>query len=174
MTSLKKMAYSLIAAATLPLIAFAEFVDLPDRPSPRPATTDRVPHVQLDMQRYPGIGARVLSEIESMPGVETRPTAMSLPGATGFWVKRDVTLTRPDVILSGREFAHQHPDGSFHASLDPVIAKMAVEAGWATYHPWANSRPGLNGFVMIYTPSSEAEAEVVLQLLNSAFEFVTS
>ena len=50
---------------------------------------------------------------------------------------------------------------------------QAVKAGWAIGHPWANQRPGWNGFVMIYTPASKAELDVVYQLVLESFNFVT-
>ncbi|MGA9251021.1 MAG: luciferase family protein, partial [Roseobacter sp.] len=79
----------------------------------------------------------------------------------------------PEVIVGGREFAHVHPDGSLHASLKPDVAKMAVNAGWAISHPWADERPGWEGFVMIYTPNSNEELEIVYELVRSSYTFVT-
>ncbi|MDD9922576.1 MAG: DUF5519 family protein, partial [Boseongicola sp.] len=72
-----------------------------------------------------------------------------------------------------REFAHIHPDGSLHASLSPELAKRAVETGWAVAHPWADQRPGWEGFVMIFTPTSESELDVVFGLVKDSYEFVT-
>ena len=79
---------------------------------------------------------------------------------------------RPDSMIRGREFAHLHPDGSLHASLAPALAQEAVEAGWAIHHPWAVSKPGLRGFVMIYTPRTDEELEVVLKLINESYQFI--
>ena len=98
---------------------------------------------------------------------------VSLPGAKGFWLNEGVTLARPDVIVGGREFAHIHPDGSLHASLSPELAVQAVDAGWAIHHPWAKQRPGWEGFVMIYTPVSKDELEVIFQLVLGSYNFVT-
>ena len=70
-----------------------------------------------------------------------------------------------EVIVGGREFAHLHPDGSLHASLSPERAREAVATGWATPHPWADQREGWEGFVMIYTPQSAEELEVVFHLI---------
>jgi phospholipase/carboxylesterase len=82
-------------------------------------------------------------------------------------------LARPDVIVRGREFAHMHPDGSLHASLDPTVAAVAVKSGWATPHPWAKQRAGWEGFVMLYTPGSEEELEVIYHLVKESYRFVT-
>lgn len=103
------------------------------------------------------INETFLLEVSKLPGVEIRPTIVSLPGAKGFWLDESLSLVHPEVIVGGREFAHIHPDGSLHASLPPDRAKEAVEAGWAVAHPWANQRQGWEGFVMLYTPQSQEE-----------------
>lgn len=115
----------------------------------------------------------MLRRVANIPGVEIRDTVVSLPGAQGFWLNEDVTLARPDVIVGGREFAHVHPDGSLHASVAPELAAQAVDAGWAVHHPWANQRPGWDGFVMIYTPGSVDEMKTVFQLVLESYSFVT-
>ncbi len=136
-------------------------------------TTSGVPHVQIGVEPVPEISAELLNRVSDIPGIEIRDTVVSLPGALGFWLNEDIKLARPDVIVRGREFAHVHPDGSLHASLAPDLARKAVEAGWAIYHPWANQRPGWEGFVMIYTPGSQDELEVVFQLVKESYNFVT-
>lgn len=153
--------------------ALAETENLPVRSSPIPPTTNGVPHVQIGVEAVPEISEALLRRVSSIPGVEIRPTVISLPGAKGFWLSEDLTLARPDVIVGGREFAHIHPDGSLHASLSPELAGEAVEAGWAIHHPWANQRPGWEGFVMIYTPGTRDEMEVVFELILGSYNFVT-
>ncbi len=153
--------------------AFAEPGNLPDRSGPRPVTTDGVPHVQIGVEAVPEISSALLRRVSTIPGVEIRDTVISLPGAQGFWLNEDVVLARPDAIVGGREFAHLHPDGSLHASLSPELAVEAVDSGWAIHHPWADERPGWEGFVMIYTPGSMDEAEVVFQLVMESYRFVT-
>lgn len=147
--------------------------NLPPRNSPKPPTTNGVPHVQIGVAADPEISAELLLRVSQIPGVDIRKTVISLPGAQGFWINDDVTIARPEVIVGGREFAHMHPDGSLHASLSPELARKAVELGWATYHPWANQRPGWEGFVMIYTPTSEQELAVVIQLVLGSYNYVT-
>jgi phospholipase/carboxylesterase len=85
----------------------------------------------------------------------------------------DVPIAQPQAIVGGREFAHLHPDGSLHASLHPDTARAAAEAGWAVAHPWADQRAGWEGFVMIYTPITEAELDVVLQLVRGSYTYIT-
>ena len=150
----------------------ASALDLPARDGARPQTTNGVPHIQVDVTPSPEISDEMLRRVEAIPGVSIRPTVVSLPGALGFWIDENVELARADVIVGGREFAHLHPDGSLHASLSPELARRAIEAGWAVAHPWASRRAGWEGFVMIYTPLSQAELDVVVQLVVAGFDFV--
>ena len=163
----------LIFVATVVSVMPALAADLPLRDGPRPATTDGVPHVQIGAVPVPEISAALLRRAADIPGVEVRDTVISLPGAQGFWLTDDVALARPEAIVGGREFAHLHPDGSLHASLSPALAAAAVAAGWATPHPWADRRPGWEGFVLIYTPETAAEAEVVFDLVMGSYRYVT-
>lgn len=151
----------------------AERIDLPKRDTPIPRTTSGVPHIQLGVEAVPAYSEMLLEKVALFPGVTLGPTRVSLPGAVGFHVNKDVALARPDVIVGGREFAHLHPDGSLHASLNPDLAKAAVQAGWAVAHPWAKRRAGWEGFVMIFTPTTEAELDVVVKLVEQSYSFVT-
>lgn len=161
------------------LIAFiamtttAQSMQLPTRDTPRPETTNGVPHIQIGVDAVPQLSAELLRRVAEFPGVTLGATRVSLPGATGFQLDDNVALAQPNAIVGGREFAHVHPDGSLHASLHPDTARAAVEAGWATPHPWANQRDGWEGFVMIYTPVNDTELEIVFQLVQSSYNFVT-
>ncbi len=153
--------------------AVAQSINFPERTKPRPETTDVVPHVQIGIEPVPELTNTLLIWVDDIPDVEVRDTVISLPGAKGFWLADDLPLKRPEVIVGGREFAHVHPDGSLHASLNPKTAEAAIKAGWAVSHPWSGSRPGWEGFVMIYTPMSEAELDVVFQLVLDSYNYVT-
>ncbi len=163
------------AAALIASLApvFAQDAPFPDRKGPRPEATNGVPHIQLDAEPSPELIALMLMQVEKFSGVTLGATRVSLPGAVGFQLDADVALVQPDAIVGGREFAHVHPDGSLHASLDPAMARAAVDAGWATPHPWADQRPGWEGFVMIYTPTTQEELDVVLQLVRASYTYVT-
>lgn len=159
--------------SALPLVVFAQEVNLPLRETPRPETTNGVPHVQIGVAAEPELSDELLRRVALFPGVVLGATRVSLPGAIGFRLRDDLTLAHPEVIVGGREFAHVHPDGSLHASLRPEIAHAAVEAGWATMHPWSGQRAGWEGFVMIHTPVTAAELEVVYRLVQSSYVYVT-
>lgn len=167
---------NLLVAALMCVVApsvSAQDITLPLRETPRPRTTDGVPHIQLGIQGNPDLSAELIRRVAKFPGVIVGATRVSLPGAVGFQLTDDMPLARPEVIVGGREFAHVHPDGSLHASLYPEVARTAVETGWAISHPWAGQRAGWEGFVMIYTPISEDELEVVFRLLQSSYTYVT-
>lgn len=153
-------------------IAHAQAADLPKRDGPPARTTNAVPHIQIGAFPVPKLSAQITRSAARLPGVDIRKTVISLPGAKGFWISEKVELARPDAVVGGREFAHIHPDGSLHLSLAPGRANEVVEAGWGAFHPWSH-RPGWEGFVLLFTPRSAAEAEVVLQLISDSYEFVT-
>jgi len=154
--------------------AAAGTAEIPMRDGPRPETTQGVPHIQLGVAPIaPDLLDEMLRRVEAIPGVSVRPTVISLPGAKGFWLEESLSLAHPEAIVGGREFAHVHPDGSLHASLHPDWAKAAIRAGWAAAHPWAARRPGWDGFVLLYTPRTEAELDVVFRLILGSYSFIT-
>jgi phospholipase/carboxylesterase len=172
--SMKLSCLIIVASSTFWVIsASAKIQNLPTRETPRPVTSDGIPHIQIDVAAVPEIAALLLDRVSKISGVELRRTIVGRAGSTGFWLKDGIKMTRPDSIIRGREFAHSHPDGSLHISLPPELANQAIEAGWAVHHPWAAKKRGLEGFVMIYTPVSEVELDVVFELVKQSYEFVT-
>ena len=161
----------LVSVGIIP--AWADGEDLPIRSGPRPETTAGVPHVQIGVEARPELSLELLRRVATIPDVEIRESVVSLPGAKGFWLDDEIPLAHPEVIVGGREFAHIHPDGSLHASLPPHLALEAVDAGWAIHHPWSDQRQGWSGLVMIYTPQSMDELDVVFQLVLASYNFVT-
>ncbi len=164
---------SALIVASIGMAAMAQDITLPERQGPRPETTNGVPHTQIGVVPTPELSEELLRRVDAFPGVILGATRVSLPGAVGFRLGDNVTLEHPEVIVGGREFAHLHPDGSLHASLAPETAEAAITAGWAVSHPWATQRVGWEGFVMIYTPHSEQELEVVYDLVKASYTFVT-
>ena len=148
-------------------------VPLPQRASPRPKTTPGVPHIQIGVESVPEVNTELFRRVYLLPGVEKRPSIISLPGAWGLWLGDSLTLVHPEVIIAEREFAHIHPDGSLHTSLAPKRADEAVQAGWAIRHPWAGQREGWEGFVLLYTPQSMQELDVTFELIVDSYNFVT-
>ncbi len=164
---------ALVAMVAIAPSVLAQEMRLPDRETPIPRTTNGVPHVQIGVDAVPELSDELLRLVAELPGVALGPTRISLPGAVGFHLDEDLPLAHPEAVVGGREFAHLHPDGSLHASLHPDTADAAVEAGWAVSHPWSGQREGWGGFVMIYTPVTDAELDVVFQLVQSSYAYVT-
>jgi hypothetical protein len=146
---------------------------LPERSGPRTQTTGTVPHVQIDVEPVPAVNDELLRRAFALPGVEDRPTIVSLPGAKGMWLSDNIALAHPEAIVSGREFAHIHPDGSLHAPLPYERALEVAEKGWGERHPWADEREGWEGFVMLYTPLSMEELDITFQLIVESYNHVT-
>lgn len=146
---------------------------LPQRLGERPRTTGDVPHQQIGIEPVPELNDTLFRWVASLPNIELQPSISSLPGATGIWVTQGTVIAQPQAILNGREFTHIHPDSSLHAPLPLERALEAVEMGWAERHPWAEQRDGWEGLVMLYTPQSEADLEIVFQLIVESYNFVT-
>lgn len=146
---------------------------LPQRLGQRPTTTGTVPHQQIGVEPVPELNDILHRWVASLPNIELQPSISSLPGATGIWITQGTTIAQPQAILNGREFTHIHPDGSLHAPLPLPRALEALEMGWAERHPWAEQREGWEGLVMLYTPQSEADLEIVFQLIVESYNFVT-
>lgn len=145
---------------------------LPLRPAPRPPTSKGMPHSQIGVAPEPGVDRELRRRAYALPGVLDRPTVISVVGARALWLADDIELVRPEAILRGREFAHIHPDGSLHASLPPQRAQEAIDTGWAEPHPIAEQL-GMPGLVMLYTPRTMEELDVVVQLIVDSYNFVT-
>ncbi len=137
------LVFAIIFAGVVP--ATAESENLPYRTSPIPLTTDRVPHVQISVEPDPEMSAELLRRVSKIADVEIHDTVVSLPGAKGFWISEDVKLTRPDVIVGGREFAHLHPDGSLHASLSPELATQGRRRWLGDPPPLSQTKTRLGG-----------------------------
>lgn len=145
---------------------------LPDRSGPARETTGSVPHIQIDAELVPEVDAELRRRAYLLPGVEQRPTVISLPGTDALWLADDLELARPDVLLSGREFGHIHPDGSLHLWL-PVERAEEVEATkWGELHPWAERDDFWDGTVMLFTPESQDEVDVSIQLIVDAYNYI--
>jgi glyoxylase-like metal-dependent hydrolase (beta-lactamase superfamily II) len=146
---------------------------LPERPGPRTQTTGSVPHTQIGVEPVSEVNDALYRLAFALPGVEERPTIVSLPGASGMWLLDNIPVVHPEAIVAGREFAHIHADGSLHAPLPFERALEVDETRWGERHPWADQRDGWEGLVMLYTPQSFEELEVTFQLIVESYNHVT-
>ena len=128
--------------------------------------------MQIDVALEPAVDRELRRRVYALPGVLDRTSVISIPGARALWLADDVDLKKPEAILRGREFAHIHPDGSLHATLPEDLAREAIEAGWGEPHPIARQL-GMPGLVMLYTPLTIQELDVVVRLVVDSYNFVT-
>lgn len=145
---------------------------IPQRSGPRPLTNKNMPHSQIGVKPVPEINAELFRRCFALPNITNQPTVISVPGARALWLDENLPLAHPEAIAAGREFAHIHPDGSLHASLSSERAREAIEAGWAEPHPMAQYM-GNDGMVMLYTPRTPEELDVIFQLVVDSYNFVT-
>lgn len=131
-----------------------------------------MPHAQIGVTPEPRVHEELFRRAFAIAGVENRHSVISVPGARALWLADEVEVARPEAILRGREFAHIHPDGSLHATLSPDRAAEAIAVGWAEPHPLAEPL-GLPGLVMLYTPRTLAELDVIFALVVDSYNFVT-
>lgn len=150
-----------------------ELAVLPVRDGPREETTHGVPHVQLDAEVVSEVDAELERRVYSLPGVEKRESELSLPGARSLWLSDDLELARPEVLQSGREFAHIHPNGSLHVWLPVERAIEVAETKWGELHPWVGREDFWNGLAMVYTPETLDELDITMRLVIDAYNYVT-
>lgn len=145
---------------------------LPERPGPRVATSGEVPHVQLGVASVADVDSELRRRAFLFPGVASEPSAVSLPGAVQIALDPELRLARPDVIASSGEFAHIHPDGSLHVWLPVDVASEVHRQKWGERHPWVGRDGFWDGVVMVYTPQTAAEVDIIIGILTEAYNFV--
>jgi phospholipase/carboxylesterase len=144
---------------------------LPARVGARPAVTPGIPQEQRSDNAPRDLQERLFDLVAALPGVATRQSAISVPGARGLMLDQQQRGTDADAFLvpAAGEFAHVHPgyDGSMHLALPPALAADLVAKGWGVAHPLAGVRL-TPGFVMIFGPRDDAELETVLGVVTTA------
>jgi len=148
---------------------------LPKRSGSRPRTTPTNPHTQLEQNPQPEMVEELAQRIFTLPGVEERPSAISVPGARALWLQEEHAAGPQEAFMIGREFAHIHPmpDGSLHVALPPEVAQEAIGKGWAEQHPVARMGYIPQNVVMIYAPRDAQEIEVVAGLVVEAYRYAS-
>ena len=131
-----------------------------------------MPHIQIDTEPVPEVDAELRRRVLLIPGVEERESQLSLPGAQSLWLAEDLELARPEVLPTGREFGHIHPDGSLHLWLPVERATEVAETKWGELHPWVDREDFWDGVVMIYIPETLDEVDVAMQLVVDAYNYI--
>jgi phospholipase/carboxylesterase len=143
---------------------------LPPRQGSRPVVSSGIPQEQRSDTAPVELQDEVFRRISALPGVSTRQSAISVPGARGFMLAAPRLGPRDAFIVpSAGEFAHVHPghDGSLHLALPPALAADVVAKGWGVAHPLAGVRltPGMT---MLFGPRDAAELETVVAIASTA------
>jgi len=168
-------AVSLECNSDAPQVSAIELANtpLPERSGARIQTSGRVPHVQVGVEPVAEVNQALFKLAFMLPDLEEHPTIVSLPGAIGMWLAEGVPVAYPKAIVSGREFAHIHTDGSLHTPLPLERALELEQKGWGERHPWADRREGWEGLVMLYSASTEEELKTLIQLITESYNHVT-
>jgi phospholipase/carboxylesterase len=157
---------------TYPTLAAGQ---LAARSGERPTVSWTIPQQQESDNSPSDLQEQLFARVAALPGVSTRQSAISVPGARGF-VVRPGSGAPLDAFLMPQagEFAHLHPeyDGSLHLALPPALAADAIAKGWAVAHPLAGVRLA-RGMVMVYGPRDTAELDIVAGVVETSYAFAT-
>ena len=149
---------------------------LPARAGARPEVTPGIPQEQRSDNAPRDLQERLFDLVAALPGVTTRQSAISVPGARGFMLDEQHRGTDADAFLvpSAGEFAHVHPghDGSMHLALPPALAADLIGKGWGAAHPLAGVRL-TPGFVMLFGPRDDAELDTVVGVVTTAHDWAS-
>jgi phospholipase/carboxylesterase len=144
--------------------------ELPPRSGSRPVVSSQIPQEQRSDNAPRELQEQVFARVAALPGVTTRQSAISVPGARGLMFSGP--RRGPDeafLVPSAGEFAHVHPgyDGSLHVALPTSLAADVNAKGWGVAHPLAGVRltPGM---VMLFGPRDATELETVVGVLTTS------
>lgn len=149
--------------------------ELPARAGERPQVSWTIPQEQRSDNSPAEVQERLFAHVAALPGVTSRQSAISVPGARGFMVERGSGAPLDAFLVpSAGEFAHLHPgyDGSLHLALPPALARDAIAKGWAQAHPLAGIRLA-RGMVMVYGPRDADELAVVSGIVGTSHAYAT-
>lgn len=146
---------------------------LPEREGPRPRTTTRNPHAQIDQAADAEAVELAFEACRALPGVQVAPSRRAPPGTRGLFLEPGVASGGEQAFLLGREFAHFHPlpEGSLHLTLPSPLREEAIARLWCEPHPLAGQPTVSPRTVMLYAPRTVAEAAVVARLVRASWAF---
>lgn len=148
--------------------------DLPERAGEFPRTSTNTPQEQLSQQAPADLQEELFARLSKLDGVGTRDSAISVPGARAFVVRKPGGPEEAFLVPQVGEFAHLHPsyDGSLHLALPPSLAADLLTKRWGVAHPLAGLRV-TPGMVMVFGPRDEAELEVVAAIVATSHAWAT-
>jgi phospholipase/carboxylesterase len=148
--------------------------ELPERAGDFPQTSTNTPQEQLSQQSPPELQEQLFERLAKLDGVGTRDSAISVPGARAFVVRKPGGPEDAFLVPQVGEFAHLHPahDGSLHLALPPALAADVLTKKWGVAHPLAGLR-ATPGLVLVFGPRDEAELEVVAAIVATSHAWAT-
>lgn len=151
---------------------------LPLRRGPKPRTTSRLPHSQID-QHGPKNVIDALSRwcFDALPGVVEEPSGISVPGARALVCGPNCRGCNRKAFMVNREFAHIHPApdlGSLHVVLTAHDAHAVIDSGWGEDHYLVTQGQWPKGLVMVFSPRDTEELETVQAIVKRSYEFALS
>jgi phospholipase/carboxylesterase len=154
--------------------AWVGLAELPERAGDFPRTSTNTPQEQLSQQAPPELQEQLFERLAKLEGVGTRDSAISVPGARAFVVRKPGGPEDAFLVPQVGEFAHLHPsyDGSLHLALPPALAADVLAKQWGVAHPLAGLR-ATPGLVMVFGPRDEAELEVVAAIVATSHAWAT-
>ena len=157
----------------------ATLVDLPPRLGARPHVGPHpVPHRQLTDHAPPALRATLAEAFAE----RARGDSERLTMVRSHFEKHSLAVTaraecRCHAIARSAcgEAGHVHPsDGSMHMILSPSDACHIIERGWGELHGLAGHAFDLpSTYTLIYAPRDDAEAAMVMRMLDAAIAFIT-
>ncbi|MEM8794006.1 MAG: hypothetical protein AAGE61_00455 [Pseudomonadota bacterium] len=153
----------------------ASALTLPQRVGPKPDTTSRIPHAQLNQHGPDDVIEKLHEWCFSLPNVANEHSGISVPGARALVLHEECKCNH-DAFMIGREFAHIHPhpdNGSMHVQVTPEDAKVVIEAGFGEDHFLVTLGRLPPGLIMVYSPRNGDELETVKTIVARSYEFAT-
>ena len=148
--------------------------ELPPRAGDFPATSTNTPQEQLTQQSPTELQEQLFDRLSKLAGVGTRDSAISVPGARAFVVRKPGGPPDAFLVPQVGEFAHLHPpyDGSLHLALPPALAADLLAKQGGVAHPLAGLRV-TPGMVMVFGPRDDDELEVVSAIVATSHAWAT-
>lgn len=149
---------------------------LPNRPGPKPATTQRLPHSQLTQHGPDDVIDKLHEWAFGLAGVRNEASGISVPGSRAL-VMHETCECNPDAFMVGREFAHIHPhpdNGSLHVMLPADEAREVNACGWGEDHYLVTAGRWPAGLIMVFSPRDDDELTVVKQIVLRSYEYATN
>jgi hypothetical protein len=146
---------------------------LPPRVGHGPQTRPAIPHQQLDQNAPVEIQELLWKRMSGLDHVWTGSSVISLPDSRAVHLDKGHAQGPAGAFFPGStEFAHLHgaADGSLHLLLSEQDAAVAIDAGWAEFHPAVLAGRFPPVLVMVYGPRDADDLETVWRIVERAYQ----